>query len=143
MQGLINSYDSDGGCQYFTSQPPSSMPWKEYVATHGAYFEGGISSIGADWFYGMGEFYYSTSWEATMQPSQIDGGTSAQICFVVNIFDRYDWDPDPERGIRPFGDLVFIPNSRIGALHRWGLAQEFIMLGVSDWTFCVDLELNI
>ncbi len=91
----------------------------------------------ADWFYGLGAFYYGYSGAISITPID-ENNFTLNVCYVVNLYDRYDWHPELNAN---FG-LITVPDTEPGFLHLFGTAREYDILGVSSFrcdTFSLSL----
>jgi hypothetical protein len=96
-----------------TFQEPSGG-WKTYTEDKG--------NLNADWFFAEGAFSYSVSGVVTLKgPST----SNATLAYVVDIFDRYNWDAGKTFTIGP----ITIPTIDIGHLNQVCLAQVYNVRG--------------
>ena len=125
-----NNYNADFPCNHFHFEP-SFFNGVEGMANGwllaDAYAGENSRDAIADWFYGVGRFSYGFSGGVSITALS-DRSFALDLCYVVNVYDRYDWHPKLSVDIGPFT----IPDRDPGVLHLLGEAREFDIFGVSS-----------
>ena len=82
----------------------------------------------ANWFYALGGVATSQTGQVTVFPPEQPGGAwRYEIETRVNLRDQYNWDGGKSTQIGP----LTVTDETLAALHRAGLAQEFLAFGAS------------
>ncbi|MFD4266865.1 hypothetical protein [Rhodococcus sp. NPDC058481] len=80
-----------------------------------------------DWFFAMGGIHLSATGVVTVHEPGEGAEPSITAEYTVHVHDRYNWDGDKSTEIAG----VTVSDSRMGALHTAGLAQEYYIEGSS------------
>ncbi|MBB4930018.1 hypothetical protein F4561_000838 [Lipingzhangella halophila] len=99
---------------------PISTPWSGYSIGDGK---------SSDWYRALGGIMYNITGQVTVYPpDDPDGEYRYEMETTTNIRDTYNWDADKAANVGPFK----IEDDTLGALHRAGLAREYLLHGSSD-----------
>lgn len=82
-----------------------------------------------NWFYASGGWQYNLAGQVTAYPPSEPGGEwRYETSTTVNWRDQYNWDGGKKVNIGP----MEVTDEELAALHRAGVAQEYMMYGQSD-----------
>ena len=96
-------------------------------------FGGGANSLGIqqDYYLALGEYHFGLS--GGISAHRTNSSISVKLCYLVNIFDRYDWEPGFAATLNlPILGGQHIPNEAPGSLNLIGMARTFDIYGVSS-----------